>query len=138
MKEYNEFHDGWFEGLWIEGETAYVFLATHEHERFVFCADGVAELTVDGVKSSNIIFEVLVRDPDEVVLQDLKTLYPLRGDSAAEAQAANLFEKVRLQKWRIQEINPSYGAGCLILASSFDLLRCEDWLKQFERNDLPA
>jgi hypothetical protein len=131
MREYGEFHDGWFEGLWIDAKTTHVFLSTKERERFVFVADGVAEQAIDGIKSGNIIFEVLIRDTEEVFLRDIQCLYALRTVSTGEIQGANLLEKARLQGWKILEINPSYGANCLILANSFELHRRDDWLKQY-------
>ncbi len=129
MKEYAEFHDGSFEGLWIDGKTAHIFLATVERDRFVIVAEDVAELAVEGVRSGNIIFEVFTRDSEEVLPQDIRSLYALQEDSVGDTQCANLLEKVRFQGWRILEINPSYGASCLILASSICLFRREDWTK---------
>ncbi len=130
MKEYAEFHDGSFEGLWIDGKSVHIFLATEKRERFVFVAEGVAELAVGGVRSGNIVFDVLTRGPEEILPQDIQILYVLQPDSTGEAQCASLLENARLQEWKILEINPSYGASCLILASSIGLFRREDWLKR--------
>jgi hypothetical protein len=99
MKDYGKFHDGWFEGLWIDSKTAHVFLATQGRERLVFVAEGVVELSADGVKSGNIIFEVLTRGPEEVLLRDIQALHKLQTGSAGETQAANLKEQVRLHGW---------------------------------------
>jgi len=131
MKNYGEFHDGSFEGLWIDGKTAHVFLATEGRERFTVVAEGVAALAVEGVKAGNILFEVLERGPEEVLPQDIQTLYELQEGSAGETQGANLLEKAHLQGWKILEVNPSYGASCLVLASSLDVLRREDWLGRY-------
>ena len=138
MKDFDEFHDGSFEGLWIDGKTVHVFLATDEHEQFVFVAGVVAEVMVDGVKSGSVIFEVLVRNADEVVTEDIKTLYQLRDGTAGESRAVSLLEKARLLGWKFLEINPSYGAACLVLSSSIELLRREDWLSQRQPIRLPA
>jgi hypothetical protein len=131
MKKYGEFHDGWFEGLWIDGKTAHVFLATDGGERFTVVAEGVAALAVDGVKAGNILFEVLERAPEEVLPRDIQTLYSLQEGPAGETQGTNLLEEVRLQGWKILEVNPSYGASCLVLAGSLDVFRREDWLEQY-------
>jgi hypothetical protein len=138
MEEYSEFHDGWFEGLWIDGKTIHVFLATEGREQFVFFADGVAELSVDGVKSGNIIFEVLTRGPEEVLHRDIQALYELQTGQAGETQAANLMEKVHLHGWKVLEINPSYGARCLIVTNSLELFSRENWLKRHLQIDLTA
>jgi hypothetical protein len=131
MKNYGVFHDGSFEGLWIDGKTAHVFLATEGRERFVVVVEGVVALAVDGVKAGNILFDVLERGPDEVLYQDIETLYALQKGPVGETQGLNLLEKARLQGWIILEVNPSYGASCLVLASSFDVLRREDWLERY-------
>ncbi|HEX5233964.1 MAG TPA: hypothetical protein VFW25_01400 [Silvibacterium sp.] len=49
MKNFGEFHDGSFEGLWLDGKTAHVFLATEGREQFTVVAEGVAALAIDGV-----------------------------------------------------------------------------------------
>jgi hypothetical protein len=51
MKEYGDFHDGSFEGLWIDAENAHVFLADFGHMRFVLVAKGVVRLALNGVRS---------------------------------------------------------------------------------------
>ena len=131
MKNNGEFHDGSFEGLWIDGKTAHVFLATEGRERFTVVAEGVAALAVEGVMAGNILFEVLERGSEEVLSQDIHTLYALQEGPAGETQGAKLLEKARLQGWKILEVNPSYGASCLVLAGSFDVLRREDWLRRY-------
>jgi len=131
MREFDEFHDGRFEGLWIDGKTVHIFLATEGHERFVFVAKEISELLVEDVKSGNIIFEVLLRDTEEINLQDIHALYKFQTGLTGENQSAILLEKACLQNWKILEVNPSYGASCLILANSFELIRREDWLKRY-------
>jgi len=130
MEQYAGFHDGSFDGLWIDGKSVHIFLVTERRELFVFVAEGVAELAVDGVRSGNIVFDVLTRGPEEILPQDIQILYVLQPDSTGEAQCASLLEKARLQEWKILEINPSCGASCLILASSIGLFRREDWMKR--------
>jgi len=45
MKDYGEFHDGGFEGLWVDNETAHVFLTTFDDRRFVAVCTRVAALS---------------------------------------------------------------------------------------------
>ena len=134
MKNYDEFHDGSFEGLWIDGKTAHVFLATKALERYTVVAEEVAALDVDGVKAGNILFEVLERDAEEIMSQDIQALYALQEDPARESQVANLLAKVRLQGSKILEASPSYGASCLVLASSLEVMRRDDWLERYLLN----
>jgi hypothetical protein len=131
MRKFSEFHDGWFEGLWIDGKTVHIFLATEGRERFVFVANEVSELFAENVMCGNIIFEVLLRETEEVNLQDIHALYKLKAGPSDEKQSDILLEKARLQNRKILEIHPSYGASCFILASSFKVFGREDWLKRY-------
>lgn len=131
MNNYREFHDGWFEGLWINDETVHVFLSTEGRERFVIVAEKVEALSVDGIRAGNIIFEVLIRDPAEVLLPEIQTLYQLPEGPVGETQGANLLQKARLQDGKLLEINPSYGASCLVLAGSIEIVSRGDWLKRY-------
>jgi hypothetical protein len=138
MNEYADFHDGSFEGLWIDRKAAHIFLANYETERFVIVASGVAELTVDGVKSGKLIYDILIRDPQEANTSDIRALYSLAGGSGGESQSNLLLEKVRLQQWKLLEMNSSYGATGLVLASSFELLRREEWQGRFQKITQPS
>lgn len=131
MKNYDQFHDGSFEGLWINGKTVHLFLASEGLQRFVLVAEGISALSANGFKSGNIIFEVVTRSSEEVTLQDIQTLYELQTGSPGEIQAANLLEKVRLEKLELLEINPSYGANCLALGRSVELLTRDAWASRF-------
>lgn len=131
MTNYGQFHDGFLDGLWVNDKTAHLFLATEDREHFVMVAEGVAALIVNEFRTGNILFEVLIRNPEEATLQDVQTLYPLRTGSAGELQGANLLEKIRSEKWNVLEIIPSYGASCLVLANSYRLLKLKQWREMF-------
>ena len=134
MKNYSQFHDGSFEGLWIDGKTVHLFLASEGLQRSVIVAEGVSALSANGFKSGNIIFEVVTRSSGEITLQDIQTLYELQAGSPGEIQAANLLKKVHLEKLEILEINPSYGASCVVLTSSHSLFKREEWLERHAVN----
>lgn len=129
MKNYGEFHDGWFEGLWINGETVHMFLSTEGRKRFVIVAEGVDALSVDGIRAGNIILDVSMRDSEEVLPSDIQILYQLPASHIGETQGADLLQKARLGEGTLLEINPSYGASCLVLARSIGLFCHEDWLE---------
>jgi hypothetical protein len=131
MMKYDEFHDGFFEGLWIDAETAHVFLANSSRVRSVLVADGVVQLDLNGVRSGNIIFDVVISETEEITLQDIRVLYDLRDGSEGETQGTNLLEKARLEGAKILAISPSYGAELLILAKSFALFPRQDWQNKY-------
>lgn len=130
MKNLSEFHDGLFNGLWITGKTVHIFLSTSAGGQHVLVAEGVAALRSDGVKAGNVIFEVLERGPDEIALQDIQSLYDLQPGSRGEAQGAQLRERACAERELILEINPSYGATVMLLASSLSLWKREEWVSQ--------
>jgi hypothetical protein len=138
MKKYSEFHDGWFEGLWINDEAAHVFLSTEGRERFVVVAETVEALYADGIRAGNIILDVLLRDAAEVLLSDIQTLYQLPTGPVGETQGADLLEKARRGEGRLLEINPSYGASCLLLAGSIEIVPQGEWLKKYGFGSLPG
>ena len=128
MKNYGALHDGSFEGLWLEGKSAHIFLATDEHERHVIVAREVAALKADDVRQGNIIFEVVEHSAAEVSPSDLDVfLY----ESDAPTQSKTLWEKVQAEGLALLEISPSYGATCIVLARSFDLLGRREWVEHY-------
>ena len=122
MKNYSQFHDGVLEGLWVDGTTVHVYLTTLKKERFTAVAQGVVALTANGFKAGNLIFEVITRDQDEIVFGDIADLYDLQDGPAGETQGMLLLERAKHEGLILLEVLPSYGATCLALAHSVDLL----------------
>ncbi|MGB8988241.1 MAG: hypothetical protein WCC37_16685 [Candidatus Sulfotelmatobacter sp.] len=133
MKTYREFHDGFFEGLWIDGKRVHVFLATTDMERFTIVADGVAGLNVEGLQKGNIILDIVAKTHGEWSDQDVATLPELRMIDSSKPNVP--LARARQHELMVLEINPSYGGSCLMLAKSFNLLCRKEWL---ERNLLAS
>ena len=118
MKTFNEFHDGYLDGLLIHGSGLSVFLSTADKQRFLLKAGGVLSLRMDGFRQGNIVYEVLVRDGDEVTLDDINSLYEFTD----ETKAISKLEETRRSGRVVLEINPSYGATFIALAESVEIL----------------
>jgi hypothetical protein len=131
MKNYSQFHDGVFEGLWIDGATVHVYVSTLKKERFTAVAGGVVALAASDFRAGNLIFEVVTRDHDEIVFDDVVALYQLQGGPADESKGAQLLEKAQQAGLTLLELNPSYGATCLVLAHTVDLLERNEWLARY-------
>ena len=129
MKSYNEFHDGWFEGLWIDGRRAHIYLSTNAKERYTVVAEKVVGLSADGIKTGNIILDVLVRTHEELDEHDVAALPELQMIDPSKSSLP--LQSARQQRLSILEINPSYGGSCLVLAHSFELLSRMEWLKRY-------
>jgi hypothetical protein len=135
MKNYSEFHDGYLEGLWTpEGGIAHVFIATDasvEKKQFTAVMSGVVMLRAGEFREGNIILEVLVRDHDEITVQDIGRLYELAPGHTPEDWEHQLLERARNERMIILEINPSYGASCLVLGRTVEFLKRADWTARY-------
>lgn len=131
MKNYSEFHDGYLEGLWIpENGTVHVFLRTDvEEEQITVVLKGVVMLRAGEFREGNIIVEVLVRDHEEVTLQDIGRLYELAPGHRAEDWEHQLLNRANEERMIILEINPSYGASCLVLAHTVEFMKRKEWIQ---------
>lgn len=127
MTNYDQFHDGWLDGLLIEQASVQVFISTEEKQPYVIAASGVAALSADGFKAGNIIFEVLTKQQDELTLQDITESYGLSADVNGQEQAQKLLGKARERGLTVLQVNPSYGATCILLAESVELLPRHEW-----------
>jgi hypothetical protein len=128
MKSYHEFHDGLLEGLWIDDKRAYVFISTAGKQRFTMVAEGLVALSVDGIKTGNIILEVVTRTHDEWGEEDVVALPELQVIDKSKTNVPLL--RAHEQKLTLLEVNPSCGGSCLILAQSFSLLSRKEWVER--------
>jgi len=64
----------------------------------------------------------VTRQKEEVDIQDIMRAYGLAEGAAERAQAQKLLDKALEQNLIVLEINPSYGATCILLAKSLELL----------------
>lgn len=127
MTNYDQFHDGWLDGLLIEKTSVQVFISIEEKQPYMSAASGVAALSADGFKAGNIIFEVLTKQQDELTLRDIAESYGLSADVNGQEHAQKLLAKARERGLTVLQINPSYEATCILLAESVELLPRHEW-----------
>ena|ERR1700683_5449065 len=131
MKGYEQFHDGYFEGIWIPAKgTAHVYLATSDRQRSTAVLSGVVMVRVTGFREGNIILDVGTWGASEPTLEEIAILYDLKLAHEPEAWELQLLERVRNESLCLFEINCSYGGECLILAESVQLLSREEWIER--------
>lgn len=120
------FHDGSFEGLWIDAKFAHIFLATGTRERYVLVAHDVEVLKADDVRQGNIIFDVVEHTVAEIDASDLGEF--CYGDDVQVSSESNaLFKRAGANGLVLLQISSSYGATCVVLAKTFELLGREEW-----------
>jgi hypothetical protein len=124
VKTFSQFHDGSLNGLLVSGSCVHLFLSTEDHKSFVLEIQGVLSLKADGFREGSSIFDVLVREGDEVSSKDIFELFGFTDRDKARTK----FESLRKAKPIVVEVNPSYGAECLILATSVELISRETWM----------
>jgi hypothetical protein len=124
MKTYSEFHDGNLEGLRTDKDTkiVQVYLSTDEKVRTTAVLSGVLKLKAEGFREGNIILDVSTRDSDEITLADIAELYNLDSTHEPNSWEHKLMDKIREERLKILEVNPSYGAQCLILAQTIEFV----------------
>jgi hypothetical protein len=127
---FKQFHDGFYNGLLINGDSLDVFVSTEENERFVICAMGLVALLSREIKAGNIIFDVEIRSADEIDLEDIREVqgFPLgeRGDK----WAIESLLRAKADGLSLLSIGQSYGGNCLALARSFTLVTEAEWIAQ--------
>jgi hypothetical protein len=126
MKNFDQFHDGFLDGLLIQGANVHVFLCTDNREEFALELRGVLSLKADGFRKGNIIFDVLVRDGEDLTFHDIMNFFEFKD----EVKALQRLEETRRKNLVVLEINPSYGASCIILAESVELLPRNEMMKR--------
>jgi len=129
MLSYNQFHDGFFDGLLIRQDSVDVFLTTYQKEGFCLLAAGVVALAADGLRAGNIIFDVECRSASEFTLNDIREVYRLDMSPQDDTHAQNALAKAERERLSMLTIGPTYGGGCLILAKSFSLVPRSEWSK---------
>lgn len=79
MNYYEQFHDGFFDGLWVDESTVHFLLSTEQKERFTVVATRVVRLIVEGFREGNIVLDVSTRDHNEFTLDDISEVHEIRN-----------------------------------------------------------
>ena len=127
MVSFKDFHDGEFEGIWIEGATAHVFVKTLQGERFVLTATGVAALAAVGFCAGNIILDIESTSAKDLTTRDISDVRRYRPGMEDE-HASKSLRKAQEGGLTMLAINPSYGGSCLLLCAGVGVATRHAWL----------
>ena len=117
MKNYSEFHDGFLDGVLIPAERSlHVYLRTASGKKTQVLLTGVVAVNLSGFREGNIILDVLVRQGSEIRAQDIGSVHQLEPDRDPKPWDAALLRRAHDSGMILFEINPSYGATCMVLA----------------------
>jgi hypothetical protein len=116
MKKYDDFHDGFLDGLLVEERTVRLFLRTDRDQRFIATAQQVSALCLNDFWEGNIIYDIEVFDFNEISIEDVSEAH--RAPQAAERRLS----EGRTLGLLLIRINPSYGASLVMIANSFEIV----------------
>jgi hypothetical protein len=134
---FDQFHDGFYNGLLIRKGSVDLFVETSEKERFVLSASGVEALLSGGIREGNIIFDIECRAPSEITLGDIREINGFADGPRDEAYAQKAMAKVANQNLSMLVMSSSYGGDCLLLAKSFVLQLESHWIRELCTRDGP-
>lgn len=119
---FSRFHDGFFNGLLISGESVCVFISTVDNERYALHAAGVVALLSEQIRAGNIILDVQIKSTEEIDREDVREVHGFPGTEQGDQWAEKGLQDAKTAGLSLLVINPSYGGRCLALANSFMLV----------------
>jgi|SRR5579872_272431 len=128
MKKFEQFHDGFYNGLRIEGKSVALFLETFANERHVLLATGVVALRSDEIRAGNIVFDVVLLTANEIGLAEIREVYGLDDGEQDESDAQRFLAKAQEEGSSFLTITPSYGGSSFVLAKAFAFMGESQWL----------
>lgn len=113
-------HDGFFDGLYLSADKrARFFVRTAAGERSTIVLTDVESLNIRDLKAGNIIFDLVLIEPQNLTLKDIEQVYDLNCHA----------EEIQLLLRKAQEsglygfaLNPSYGAEGMVLFRALSTL----------------
>ena len=113
-------HDGFLDGLWLsEDKCVHLFVRTLTGKRSTIILREVAAINVLNFWAGNIIFDVVLVEPDDLTVENIQQVYPLQASEVEKA--ATLVAQAKQRRLSALEINPSYGAECAFLFASAEV-----------------
>jgi hypothetical protein len=117
----SKFHDGFVDGFLIRERQVIIFIRTDENEAFALVADDVTRMRVDRLLQGNIIFDIVMRQGQELTRSDME-VYGFAASPDGEKLANDKLEWLRIENRVALEINPSYGCECFLIAQAVKLI----------------
>src|SRR4051812_39022057 len=114
-----DFHDGSFDGLRIDRTSVSVFVRSRDGHSFVVALTEVAALTAGEIKAGNIIFDLQLRQGNEITAEDVRRLHEIGQGVGGEVEV--LLRQVRESGGQVFEITSSYGGELLALAKGISI-----------------
>jgi hypothetical protein len=116
-----DIHDGFFDGLWrSEDKQIRLFLRTDAGLCSTIVLRDVERLNVSNFREGNIVFDVSLVEPSMVTAEHIEQLYGCQPNDAALVH--RFLTSVKQKGLSVLEVNPSYGAECVALFKTLEIL----------------
>jgi hypothetical protein len=116
-----DFHDGYFDGLWISGQKkVHIFLRTVDEKPFTLVLHAVKRLKASNVRQGNIIFELTLVDTQQITAAHIADIYDF-ASGRLEENIEKFLSSARDEHLNVLEMSASYGAECIALFQSAEL-----------------
>ena len=129
MNSYEQFHDGFYNGLFIRADRVDIFVENDINQRFVVSATEVAALVSTDIRAGNIIFDIVSRRGTEITLDDIREAHGLGNGPQHDSHAQLAMEKTLQLDLSFLTLSSSYGGTLAIFAKSFTLRAEADWIR---------
>ena len=130
MNSFEQFHDGFYNGLFIREGSVDIFVANENKQRFVVSAREVIALVSTDIRAGNIIFDIVCRRGIEITLDDIREAHEFGHEPQDVSHAQRAMEQARELDLSFLALSSSYGGTLAMLAKSFTLRTEEDWIKE--------
>lgn len=130
MQIFDEFHDGFLDGLWTEKarNRVHIFLRTVHNKLFTVRVDGIVALNLNGFREGNVIFELSTLNGDEITPEHIEQVYEFPEGESGIRYRSRVIERVRSENLILLRISPSYGATCVALGHAVSLAESPPFL----------
>jgi hypothetical protein len=116
------FHDGFLDGLFTFGPEARMFLRRENGEKFTLILHGVERLQGEDFWEGNIIFDVVLLEPEELEVSDVFELYGYSKEAMKTFSVTDWAADAKAKGLRAVQISPSYGCSVQALFRSSELV----------------
>ncbi len=117
----SKFHDGFVDGFFIREPQVIIFIRTASNEAFALVADNVTRMRVDSLLQGNIIFDIVIRQGEDLSRRDVD-IYGFAAGSDGEDRASEMLQQLKTGNRFALELNPSYGCECFLIAQAVTLI----------------
>jgi hypothetical protein len=130
VKSFEQFHDGFYNGLFIREDSVDIFVANYTKQRFVVSATEVAALVTTDIRAGNIIFDIVCRRGIEITLDDIREAHGFGDRPQDVSHAQRAMAKAHEFDLSFLALSSSYGGTLAVFGKSFTLRTEEDWIRE--------